>query len=481
MSDDQDALPPRGILKWSIGLSVLAVLVLFLGSALYLRVSKPSIRDIEPFDIDAFTSISVPPEKNATVHYREAAPLFVEQQSAKLKPSEVEAFDKSYDEAVAKAWKFANDDVRRWLEANRRAMEIWKRGSQLDDSLDVPPGKVHLATDSSLATIGGRTFARLALLDAARLTAEGRNDEAWDRYRSVLRSSRHVGMHAGAIWRLVGVAMQATATDAIISWSARPEVTAVQLRKALDETLAIDAMTPPASDCFKAEYLGTINSFDDAEAELGGAATVFNFFGAREHARRSLRLIFANWLGQADRPRFQRTEIHRGEPDLFERDSAAPPGSPSAADIQSQCGLSSPGPGSILLKLMLPAGLPVIDAIDREQARRAALILAVALEFYDRDHGELPPNLEALVRAGYLKSIPADSFGKGEPFHYRRAENPAEGGLLWSVWTDGIDQDGKISVDTHPGDTTGDKCFVIRVPPAAKQRSAGSAPRSTKP
>jgi hypothetical protein len=481
MSDDQGALPPRSILKWTIGLSVLGVLVLFLGSALYLRLSKPSIPDVEPFDIDAFTSISVPPEKNATVLYREAAPLFVEHQTANLKQNEVEAFDKSYDEAVAKDWKFANDDVRRWLEANRRAMEIWKRGSQLDDSLDVPPGKVHLATDSSLATIGGRTFARPASLEAARLTAERRNDEAWDWYRSVLRSSRHIGMHASTIWRLVGVAMQATATDAIICWSARPEVTAAQLRKALNETLAIDAMTPPASDCFKAEYLATINSLDDAEAELGGAATVFNLFGAREHARRSLRLIFANWLSQVDRPRFQRTEIHRGEPELYERASAAPPGTPSAADLQSQCALSNPRPGGILLKLILPAGLPVIDGIDREQARRAALILALALELYDREHGELPPNLEALVRAGYLKSIPADPFGKGEPFHYRRAENPAEGGLLWSVWTDGIDQDGKISVDTHPGDTTGDKCFVIRVPPAAKPRSAGSLPQSTKP
>jgi hypothetical protein len=288
-------------------------------------------------------------------------------------------------------------------------------------------------------------------------------------------------MHACTIWRLVGVAMQAIATDAIISWAARPELTAAQLRKALNETLAIDAMTPPASDCFKAEYLATINSLDDAEAELGGVATVFNIFGAREHARRSLRLIFANWLSQVDRPRFQRTEIHRGEPDLYERDSAAPPGSPSAVDIQSQCGLSSPGPGSILLKLMLPAGLPVIDGIDREQARRAALILALALELYDREHGELPSNLEALVKAGYLKSILADPFGKGEPFHYRRAENPAEGGLLWSIWTDGIDQDGKVSVDTHPGDSVGDKCFVIRVPPTAQQRPAGSAPRSASP
>jgi hypothetical protein len=481
MLDDQDALPPRSILKWSIGLSVLAVVVLFLGSALYLRVRKPSIPDVEPFDIDAFTSISVPTEKNAASLYREAAPLFVEHQTAKLKQSEGEAFDKSYDEAVAKDWKFANDDVRRWLEANRPAMEIWKRGSQLDDSLDVPPGKVHLATDSSLATIGARAFARLAVLEASRLTAQGHIDEAWDWYRSVLRSSRHMEMHAGTIWRLVGVATQAIATDAIICWSARPEVTAAQLRKALDETLAIDAMTPPTSECFKAEYLATINSFDDAEAELGGVATVFNIFGAREHAHRSMRLIFANWLSQADRPRFQRTEIHRGEPDLYERDSAAPPGSPTAADIQSQCGLSSPGPGSVLLRLMLPSGLPVIDAIDREQTRRAALILALALELYDREHGELPPNLEALVRAGYLKSIPADPFGKGEPFHYRRAENPAEGGLLWSIWTDGIDQDGKVSVDTHPGDSVGDKCFVIRVPPTAQQRPAGSAPRSAKP
>jgi hypothetical protein len=117
MSDGPEALPTRSILKWTIGLSVFAVLVLFLASTLYLhlRLSKSSIRDVEPFDIDAFTSISVPAERNAAKLYREAAPLFVERGTGRLKQTELEAFEKSYDEAVAKNWKFANDDVRRWL------------------------------------------------------------------------------------------------------------------------------------------------------------------------------------------------------------------------------------------------------------------------------------------------------------------------------------------------------------------------------
>ena len=486
MSSTPEEQQNRSAFKWTIVGCGSLVFVLILASGLYVRLSG-SAPVVEPFDVDAFVSISVPAEKNAARFYREAAPLFVRHETPLLTPAQSEAFDKSSDEALAKDWKFANKDVRDWLEANRPAMEIWKRGSELRECLDVPPDKVHLTIDSPLGIVGGGTFALPAVLEAARLTSQGRIDEAWDWYRSVLRSSRHIGMHAATIWRGVGAAMHAIAATAIISWAARPEVTAAQLRNALDETLAIDAMTPPMSDSFKVDYLAAINNLGEAEAELGRRATIMNVFGARQQARRSLRLIFTNWLSQVDRPRFRRTAIHRGNPDLpalYELDSGAPPGSPSPAEIESQYGLASE-----LLQVVLSDTIGsewvVFDATDREQARRSALILALALELYDREHGELPAELEALVDAGYLKSIPADPFGKGEPFRYRRAANPADGGLLWSVWTDGIDQDGKVSVDAQPNDSpgvsVGDKCFAIRVPAADKQRSCAPAKPSAKP
>ena len=272
------------------------------------------------------------------------------------------------------------------------------------------------------------------------------------------------------IGRMVGGAMQATATEPIIAWSARPELSAAQLRLAINDTFAIEALTPPTSDCLKAEYLLAVNSFDEFASEVGGPAVVFKVFGVREHTHHSLRLIFANWLGSVDRPRFRRPAVVTGRPDLYERDATAPTGSPSAEEIQEQCGLSGRMPSALFLSTMLPAGRWSTPSIAKSATR--AVILALALELYVREHGALPPELGELVKVGYLKTIPADPFGKGEPFHYRRGQTRAEGGLLWSVWVDQVDDDGKVCVDLERNDTKGDRCFPIRVPTPGKPSSA---------
>jgi len=113
---------------------------------------------------------------------------------------------------------------------------------------------------------------------------------------------------------------------------------------------------------------------------------------------------------------------------------------------------------------LMPAMIAFFDAADRDRARQSALVLGVALELYHREHGQFPAGLDELVKGGYLKSVPADPFGKGEPFHYRRETDPQQGAILWSVWTDGIDQNGKIEVDRDREGASGDKIFRIASP-----------------
>jgi hypothetical protein len=464
--------PVRRIVKWAAVL-LFGVLLLMVASGVYQRVKSGS-HDAEPFDLDAFKAVKVDDAKNADKVYRTAAPFFVSESSLLKGPEPLDAFEQSREQAV-KDWNQANADVRNWLTLNRKAMEIWKDGSRLDDCLDLSPGVAAVSTPPSPALGSGREFARLALLEASRRSAEGHAGEAWDWYRAVLRSSRHVGLHAGMVWRMVGSAMQATATEPIIAWSARPELSAAQLRLALKDTLAAEALTPPTSDCLKAEYMLALNSFDEFETDFGGPAVVFKVLGVREHTHRSLRLCFANWLGPADRPRFRRPVVVTGPPDLYEREAAAPAGSPSPEEIQEQCGLSGRMPSAMFLSAILPTGMLLIDAVDREEVRRSAVILALALELFVREHGELPADLGELVKGGYLKTIPADPFGKGEPFHYRRGKSGADGGLLWSVWVDQVDDDGKVCVDLQRNDTKGDLCFPIRLPTAGKPSPASPA------
>jgi hypothetical protein len=186
------------------------------------------------------------------------------------------------------------------------------------------------------------------------------------------------------------------------------------------------------------------------------------------------RKVVANLLSQADRPKYQRTAVHPGELHLFELDPAAahdpkllPPQEIEVAAANSATLLAH------VLKPILPDAAEQLEYCDppfllgslwgasqwrdAAQAGRSGLLLALALELYNREHHEFPATLQALVANGFLKSIPLDPFGTGEPYHYRR-ETPAErGATLWSVYTDGID-DGGADLRDGKGD------LVLRVP-----------------
>jgi hypothetical protein len=264
--------------------------------------------------------------------------------------------------------------------------------------------------------------------------------------------------------RLVGIAFFDTAAEAAPPWAARPEITADDLRKALADTLAVKEMTPPPSDSLKGDYLCYRNDIDGAiDAAARDLAPFLNFIGYRERIRRSLNLVYANLLSQADRPRYRRSAIC-GKLGLFARDPAAPYSSNVLSDEEIERRiLSFPGPDAQILHYLLPP-TGFFDVFDIERARQSALILTLSLQLHYREHGEFPTALNELVKNGYLKSIPADPFGKGEPFHYRRETDPRQGAVLWSVWTDGIDQHGKLDAFRDHGNGLGDRIYTIAAP-----------------
>jgi hypothetical protein len=462
----------------------------------------------EPFDVQSFASISIPDDQNAFTYYRRATQRFVDEPTkAAADPSQRLVFTANVDEVAAKGFQFANDDCRKWLEDNRRALDLWKRGSRCSEAIEITPDELGLLNLPNIRP--PLQLSRLALLEAARLTAAGSPAQAWEWYRASLRCGRHLGMQAGEIGRLVGLHIHEQSVPPILNWSANSKLGADDLRRALAGTQAAYEMTPPPSETIKFEYLSARATLKASFAQPSLADRLRRFPHRLEQA---VKLISANWLSQVDRPRYLRAPVVEvGIWDLFELDATTPPDfvarsphedvyaarsphaddsarsphegdsarSPHAddsarlprgrgadvctpAEIDKRCGLSRRPMQEATQGLLMPGVTVFLNAVDRERTRHAALVLGLALELYHREHGQFPAALAELVEHKYLPSIPIDPFGKGESFHYRREVDPKQGATLWSFWLDGVDQHGAIpAIPPAPG---GDLVFRIERP-----------------
>ena len=66
-----------------------------------------------------------------------------------------------------------------WVEANREAMELFRRGSERPNAL-APSGPLHRGSDRLFAALN--SFQEMALLEASRLEVEGEMAAAWGWY-----------------------------------------------------------------------------------------------------------------------------------------------------------------------------------------------------------------------------------------------------------------------------------------------------------
>jgi len=462
-------------LKWLVIGVAIAFVPALVGYRLYELFAVPEVG--EPFDVAAFTSYTLPDAQNAYTHYRKAVALYVREETviASDPTFKSEEFWTNRTEAEKEGWEHANPAVRRWVEVNRPALDEWKRGADLSESLKVPLSDVSKTPPWGSDLLGVRNCARLLLLEGNRLAAEGRFATSWDCYRVLLRSGRHLAMHATFLDSMVGDGLVEMGEHGGVRWSAEKQVRAADLRKGIRDVLSAREMRTPASDAVKVEYL-YLHDFADKGIVFGKVNPFWlRFTGYPVQTGRIGRLVVANLLTQADRPQYRRLPVHPGSLGLFELDPAGAPdpklrqpeeierrAESSAVILANAVRPFSPDSAAEIVthnpRVLVHNFSMAYQVQDTTQARLDALLLALALELHYREHAEFPVSLDELVKRGYLKSIPADPFGKGEPFHYRREANRGDGAVLWSVWRDGIDQDGREDLHDGNGDWT------VRVP-----------------
>jgi hypothetical protein len=382
----------------------------------------------DPFDVaQALRPIEIPDEDNAYVAYSEAKRLLAKMPEGVRQVAWVQV-----------TWSAAGADVRAFLEANRPALAAWRAGTERPEALYHQPGKI--AFDTILPVVQDlRMLGRLADLEGTRFEEKGAMAEAWNWYKSILRSSRHVGRHGLLIERMVGAAIFETSSRRITHWAADPRVDAALLRRALADVLEADALTAPLSDNMKLEYLICLRDLEELRVTVneipmpGGqngwlerlavsTGTKPRLQRARlrisndvERSRRVLRLLFANWLPQLDKSAAERapiaiakpTVIYASDPNaLRQRPAIAPEELDGAID---QTLLARHFFRSVEQFPQKPlwsgAAWEGNGSLAREPRWRAVLIAKLAAELFRREQGKPPANAGALL-GSYLKKLP---------------------------------------------------------------------------
>jgi len=383
----------------------------------------------DPFDVAATVRpIEIPDDENAYVSYSEAVRLLGK------RPDAIRQTD-----WMRLTWSNAGLPERSYLESNRPALAVWRLGSERPDAVYRQPGK--MAADTVLSLVDDlRMLSLLAALESLRLEQKGAMAEAWSWYKGMLRASRHVGRHGAVIERAVGAREFEYAARRIVHWAADARVDAGLLRRALTDTVAADALTPPISDSMKIQYLLCLRDLDELrvmvneipmpggqngwlEKALGATKAKAPLQRARlnitndvERSRRVLRLLYANWLPQLDKPANERAPIAIRTPTLiYVNDATAPAAARAVApeDLDAVIGQTLLAQEFFRPPDQFVGGGPPWSGwawegdspLAREPRRRAVLIVKLAAELYGREHGRPPANAGALLD-GCLKELP---------------------------------------------------------------------------
>jgi hypothetical protein len=414
--------------RLTVGISV--GLIALVCVAIWRMWSVDELPDIgDPFDVaEALRPVDLPDEQNAYAVYATAHPGPV------MLPA---AWTFSLDDFKTMTWSSAGQDVRAFVDEKQMALEKWRVGSERADALYLQPEQ--MAKNRPIPLTRDMLFlAMLAGLEGSRLEEAGAMGQAWDWYRALLRFSRLVGRHGGARW--AGAIAHEHATSRIVHWAADPRVDAAQLRKALDDTLAADALTPPLSEWFKLGYLfrvqpnfvqflrdsnspvpplpgGELGPLDQT-ASLAGVSGPARMAWLRtsdgvQRSRRAVRLLYANWLPQVDRPATKRAPVAVREPLwIYAGDPTAPPAASAVApEVLARVIERDEIAKTLLFQFLDRSKGPMLapwelnGELARERRRRSALIVRLAAEWYRREHGQLPPTAGALLGI-YLKELP---------------------------------------------------------------------------
>jgi hypothetical protein len=403
----------------------LVVALLFMAGVIELwrGVSLLGLPDIgDPFDVEAFQSLRIPEQQDSIVLLRKAQEKLTGMPS--LSRAELSA-------ALNAPWSKTAPELREWATANRRVLELFRTASERPDGImtstfDQFGIHYHLSLGD---------FCWLAILEASRLEEQGDMAGAWNWYQAVLRMKTHVMRRGSVFQRYIAERSTAHLRPRIAAWAADKRTSESLLRRALGQVVAGEPRPERDANSLKVEYLakmyeldakwGIVQQGDDEEERFKIAgedlppnlawipyATKRYFANDPERSRRVLRLAFANWLAHAEEKDARylkpaaRARIGRGNSrsaiNFYDVSQDAPAAARRLTPEDLAKALIRTRDAKLLLRFW---PWPAVSTTERREHR--ALVVLLASELYERDHGKPAASERALV-GGYLDYLPSD-------------------------------------------------------------------------
>jgi hypothetical protein len=379
--------------------------------------------------------------------------------------------DNQWDRVTQRPWTPEDyPDIASWLKANEKPLALVVQASKR------PQFYSPLVSGRSSGLIAAllpgvqkcRDFASALVIRAMLRIGQGNYDDAWQDLLACHRLGRLVMRGGTLIEALVGIAIDSVAARADLVFLDRAKLRAQQVKSCLRDLHKLpplaeiaDKMSP--TDRFMLlETVMMVDRYGIKHLEYIGAVTIsrppknpgplpkrilegIDWDPALRNANRWYdRLVAA--MREKDRGS-RKVKLDQIEMELKALKK-------KVVDSGGLAQLSTSGKKAkgkvivdILVSLMMPAVAKVLDAVDRTRQVQANISLALALAWYQREHGHYPKKLAALAPE-YLPEIPGDMFS-GKPLIYRPAR---KGYLLYSVGVNGNDEGGRGYDDKPPGD-----------------------------
>ncbi len=463
--------------NWSMRRWAVALIVMIIASPFLTRwFCLWQVPDVAlPFDVEEFLSAEEVDDKDdAFVHYAAAARILTASGSrwrSQSKSSDLATVIEQVLEKPDSAW---DPRLEQWLNDNSAALVEYRQGGAKPrakgPSLRTADANTMLTTHNEV-----RHLARLSQLEAIRCESAGDFEAAWQWHRANMQCARHSETPKIDICRLVASAVRSGAFRGIARWAELPLLTSAQLRAARLEVQSEAELRTSRFECSKGEYLLCRNTLRLADFPnhmlpwwnrgVGGhpgwrplKQMGLWLFGQPEVILRLQRQLLVNNQKLIDLPLYQRPPTTDSNAVVFRTEANAVRAWGQMAPVNLAAQLKH----TVLRLDEFTATISskhVDQAIQKENARLAALLVVLACQEFRRDHGEFPRTLEALVPE-YLQTIPFDPMvATAVSMNYRR--EPGGEAVVWSIGQDGKDGDGDVNELKY---VSTDEGYRLRIP-----------------